>query len=447
MLKDFIKQYLQFIILVLSWVVVGAFAGPAIFVYAPLTFLLLKRKDMYVEIFIGFMIILVFSDSRLLFLKFAVDIKNIIVPLLALFLLFDSAEFKPYNRLILRFVPFFLVASFCIFYSDDPFISIQKTLSYFLLILIVGNYTPILIKKKGKEWLRAFVYILSLILILGFVLRVLSPIMVTLDGRYMGLLGNPNGLALFSVLFFMFWELLLDLYPSLFSRGEKRMVYLLVIVSIFYSGSRNSIFALLLFYLFKRAYRYSPFIGFIVFLFVIIMYELVFSNLPYIISSIGMQDYFRVETLETGSGRLIAWNFAWENIQKNFFIGKGFAYTEILFKKNYSVLSVMGHQGNAHNSFLTIWLDTGLIGAVLFYVALIMSFIQGAKRSLLSIPIMYSIFFLSTFESWMAASLNPFTIFLFLILTILCSDLYDEEKENMELNEAQDINSIFEKKN
>ena len=47
--------------------------------------------------------------------------------------------------------------------------------------------------------------------------------------------------------------------------------------------------------------------------------------------------------------------------------------TELLYKENYQLLSRLGHQGNAHNSFLTIWYDTGIIGLLGFITGLLLS--------------------------------------------------------------------------
>ena len=123
--------------------------------------------------------------------------------------------------------------------------------------------------------------------------------------------------------------------------------------------------SVLCFLLFTRLYRLSPYFGFIILIIITISYQLVFQNFESIIRYLGLGEFFRIETLETGSGRNVAWAFAWQNIQDNFFLGKGFAYDEALFSKYEQELSVLGHQGNVHNSYLTLWLNTGVIGLFL----------------------------------------------------------------------------------
>jgi hypothetical protein len=49
-----------------------------------------------------------------------------------------------------------------------------------------------------------------------------------------------------------------------------------------------------------------------------ILYQGINENLPLIINSLGLGEYMRVEHLNDGSGRLIAWTYGWREIQNNF---------------------------------------------------------------------------------------------------------------------------------
>jgi len=158
-----------------------------------------------------------------------------------------------------------------------------------------------------------------------------------------------------------------------------------------------------------------------IFGFILIGYEVLFQNFELIVKSLGLDDYFRIKTLETGSGRNIAWTFAWEKIQENFFFGKGFAYDELLYSSHYEELSIKGHQGNAHNSFLTIWINTGVFGLFFFIRAILATFFVAAKNSRYAFPILFAVAFSANFESWLAASLNPFTFLFLMMMTILIS--------------------------
>ena len=163
---------------------------------------------------------------------------------------------------------------------------------------------------------------------------------------------------------------------------------------------------------------------------IIFLYDQIFELIIRAIEILGLDNYFRKDTLLEGSGRVIAWSFAWQEIQSSsssFTFGKGFNYTETLFKDNFHLLSRRGHLGNAHQSFLTFWLDTGLIGVVLYFVGLIVTFIKAGKNSVLAWPIFYALIFSVSFESWLTASLNPFTIILIMILTVMIYKVPNEE--------------------
>jgi hypothetical protein len=188
------------------------------------------------------------------------------------------------------------------------------------------------------------------------------------------------------------------------------------------TSSRNAVFAVLMYYLCQRFFSRSTFLGFILFLVMLLLAEIVSNNLTAIISSLGLADYFRINTLQDGSGRYIAWAFAWKQIQENFFIGKGFAYNEYYMRQYYDLLSKLGHQGGIHNSFLTFWMDQGLIGLLIYLRSYILMFISAAKRNKYAFPIMFAISFTAIFESWLVGSLSAYAFLVLVIFSIITSD-------------------------
>jgi len=274
------------------------------------------------------------------------------------------------------------------------------------------------------------VYMCAGILLLGFVFKFLSPDIVTREDRYEGLFGNPNGLGIFCLLFFLLFTVVIDFFPELFSKREKMFIYGYIVLSVLLSGSRGSLFALIIYVVFVFLYKRSAILGTIVAIVFATTYSYISANLVGIINTIGLQNYLRINTLEEASGRFVAWKFTWDHIQENFWIGRGFEYTSYLFSipKNVAYLQALGHLGNVHNSYLTLWLDTGLVGLICYVFAFMASFIKGIKKTALALPIMYAVIFSSFFESWLTASLNPFTIILFIILSIITNDAIIKEK-------------------
>ena len=415
---DYVKSNLSFIAILIVWLLVGVYAAPLSYGLIPLTVLVFKRRDYYAEIIIGFFFILMISDSRVKSFAFAVDVKNIYILLLAAFVLFDSKNFKPFQNFYQKYIPFFLVALFCLVYSPYAGTSFSKLLSYFLIILVVPNFVHKAYSVKGVQFFRELIFFGSTMLLIGLVLKYIAHDVAYLSGRFRGTLGNPNGLGIFLLMFFLLFSVISEYFKNLFTVNEKRIIYFLIFSSLILSASRSALTAILIFAIFRYLYNISPFVGFIIFIIFLFGYQLITSNIVPILMALGLQDYFRLDTLKEGSGRLIAWTFAWEQIQYNFFLGRGFGYTEWIFGQYYEILSRNGHQGHAHNTFLTFWLDTGLVGLVFYVQAFILQFVQAAKRSRSAIPAMYAVLFSVFFESWLTASLNPYTIQLIIILTV-----------------------------
>lgn len=313
--------------------------------------------------------------------------------------------------------------------------SLQKTISFILSFMVLPNFFTKLYREHGEQFFRRFVFFVITTLLIGFVLKYIAPDFSYLEnGRFRGVLGSPNGLGIYSVLTFIFFYVLNDFFPSLFSKYEKYIIFGAILISIYWSGSRNSVIAVLIFYFFQRFYNLSPFFGLIMFLLALFLTELITNNLTFIIMSLDLGDFFRINTLEEGSGRYIAWDFAWKQIQHNFLIGKGFAYNEYFMRQNYGLLSKLGHQGGIHNSFLTFWMDQGLIGLIIYLRSFILMFIKAAQKTRFAFPAMFAIFFTAYFESWLVASLSAFAFLAMFIFTIFTSEEI-QSQDSSKLNE------------
>lgn len=412
------------ITIIFIWLLAGL-GGPVIYGVIPITMFLMKRKNMYQELLLGFFFILIMSDSRQHGLAWADTAKNEYIVLLAVFLFFDRKSFAPFNYFYQKFIPFFIIAFICLFFAPNEilFTAFEKTLSYLLLLIVVPNYVVRSHNDHGERFYQNLIYFTGTILFAGFIIKFVHNEQAYMEGRYRGLLGNPNGLGVFTLMVFLTFSIVQDLYPKLFSSREKAVMYILIFLSLLMSNSRNSLFAVLIYFFFSYFYKISPFLGFIFFVVFIAVDQYLSTHLAQIVEALGLSDYLRVDTLENASGRFIAWDFARDQIKHNIWIGRGFEYTDYLFQENAEWLSNLGHQGNAHNSYLTLWLNTGFFGLAAYGWAFLSSFIQAAKKSKLVIPIMYAVIFSTIFESWLTASLNPFTIQIFIILSILTTDV------------------------
>lgn len=441
-LTNYIKQNLQFLSIILIWVISGIVAGNAAIAIVGVTVLLMKRSGMKKELLFGFFIMLILSDSRNPNLEFAKNAKNIYLVLLWLFYIFDTKNFRNFPGVIKYFIPFFVIAFLCLIYSPVPLSGLQKTISYLFVMGIVPIYVFTMFIEEKEKSLKDLIMFGALLLLVGLILKLLSPGVVHLNGRFTGVLGNPNGLGVFCLLFFMLFTVVKRFFNEQFSKAENTYIHGVIFLSLILSGSRSAVLGVIIFLVFSYFYKMSPFLGFLLFLMFLFGYQFITENFVPIVLYLGLEEFFRIETLEDGSGRVIAWKFAWEHIDKNVFLGQGFSFTEYLYKKNYSMLSRLGHQGNAHNSFLTIWLDTGLIGLICFAFGFLASFIKAARYTPLAIPVMYAVIFSANFESWLIGSLNPITIQVWLILSILLIVPGYRDEQVAETEEPLDVHRI-----
>lgn len=410
-------------LLILTWAAVGVFfSGIPAVIYSIATFLLVLRTRDLTNILLVTLAMLVLSDSRSSVFEFASTAKIGVVILLLMFIIvnFSILEVKR-NDVFRFFLPYLLFSLLATIWATDTFTAFQKSFSYgtvfFLIPLIYLNG-----RKENRLIGVELIYFMAGILAVGLILFLVYPSFATLVGRYRGLLGNPNGLGIFlTVLFAVFYPTMKRHQETLGAKGFLWTFYLILLVSVVLTGSRTALIAISLFFLFDRLRYLSNAFTLAVFITLIMSYEYLLLQLPSIIYYFGLEEYFRLDTLEEGSGRFVAWNFAWLRAQEVFFVGGGYGHTEYVFKLFQDELSRLGHQGNAHNSYLTIWLDTGLIGIVLFGIGLIRSILKAIQNSPYTLPIMYAVLFSTFFESWLSASLNPFTSLFIISLTILSS--------------------------
>ncbi|MFT5228537.1 MAG: O-antigen ligase [Gammaproteobacteria bacterium] len=432
---DYIRNNTQVLLTLIVWTICGMFFWQSLLLLIPMTIVLFLKQDMYIEIFIGFWFILILSDSFLPALKFAKNMKVIYMLLLALMVFTRRHDLiKGKNPILTMFLPFFLLAFISILKSPEPIISFQKTLSYFLLFLIIPILVNYFIKLNEREFYRKIVFFGTFLLLVGLLFKYTGADWVYLAGRFRGLLGNPNGLGLFSALIFIIFQVVAFLRPDCFNKNEKITIIAIILFNVILCQSRTALFMIFIYLLFSRLYRISPLIGFVVLVVSLAAYQTIFSFLPEIIAALELEEFMRIETLESGSGRYIAWEFAWKNIKEHFFFGNGFSYTEYIFKENYYILSRLGHEGNAHNSYLTIWLDTGLTGLVTFVTPLVVLILSASKKTSVAMPFFFAVMFSTYFESWLTASLNPFTIVFLVVLSIITSSERSTETDLSPIN-------------
>ncbi len=426
-MTDYIKHNWQFIILVILWVVSGIYGGPSYYALIPASLLWLRFQNRTSEILFGLLVITVLSDHWEEHLQWASKIKDIYLLIMTGFLFLNSQAFSYRNMVVTAFIPYLIWIFVPLFRSPDTFTAFQKTVSCVLLYSITPIWIMKVLIEEKEHFLKGLAITMSGLLVYGLFMAFVWPETAFLAGRLRGVTGNPNSLGLICTLYFALVTMVKSHYPSLFKKQEILIIYALIIISVILSGSRNTIFAILIFYMFSRFFKVSYLLGFSALVIVAVVYQMLISNLPTIISLLGLEQYMRVENLESGSSRLIAWQFVWQWLKYDYLLGHGVGYEPYFFKNYAPEFLIYYRIGNAHNSWLALWLNTGIIGLVLYAAGLLYRFLSLANRSVYIIPLLYSILFSATFESWLAGVLSPYLLLMLMIITVV-AQLQPEEQ-------------------
>ncbi len=429
---DFLKQNAQLVIMILVWAFCGLINTNLAIAVVTVCVLLMKQKGFYKELILGFLFILVMSDNRQPSAYYAANVKNIYVVLLALFYFFDRKNFSFKNTYFIPFIFFFVAGAVSL--TQAPAVnmsnSFQKTLSYILLLMVMPAYFIKSLNMYKESFLKDIFYFYSYILLVGILFIAVFPGSVFLVGRFSGLYGNPNGIGIACTLFFLLIMMIRIKFPNLLSKNDLRMAYSLIAISVLLAVSRNTMMSILIYLLFARFYRMSFLAGFTILIVVAIAYQIVESNLVEIVKGLGLGDYLRADNIKDGSGRGLAWAVAWKTIQQQYMIGKGFAFDEWFFYENRHWLSARGHQGGVHNSWLALWLNTGIIGLICYAIGFFRTFIKAISKTRTAFAIMFAVIFSATFEAWLMGSLNPFHIMFILLMTIIFYDQFNPQEES-----------------
>ena len=418
----FLRQEIQLFVLILFWVLASAFVPVLVYGLLPLSILIFRHREHFPEILFGFIMVLVLSDAHkdIHALNAFKNAKNVYIVFMSLLFLNDSGRYLPLAKVFTLFLPFSIYSIFPLVFSPSLIISVQKTLSYSLLILVVPNYVLYSFRTQGWPFMRNLMLFLMSVLIIGLYFRLGPDGFV--NGRFRGIFGNPNGLGLYCYLTAILFAVMNSINPKLFRYWEKWIIYGALLYFLISSGSRASLIALGIMFIFQRFFSGSVFVGFMALLLFIGLFEYMYSNLEGIVAFLGAEEYFRFDTLESGSGRYFAWAFAWEQLQAYIVFGGGFGTDENVMRGFYEYLESMGHQGGVHNSYLSLWFDVGIVGLVIYMRSLFLVFIKASRFAPMSMAVLFSVLFSVTYESWLVGSLNPFTILFVISMTLLSEE-------------------------
>lgn len=395
--------------------------------------ILFTQRRRYDLIIVTFIVILIFSDNlnpsfdffknmRILILLYAVLLS---VPVLMQYE-------KGFDRRILYFFPFFIVgfiASY--FYSPDLSASIIRDISYFLLVIAMFTFFRFAYRQLPESLSENLLVILMIAYGVSF-MGIFPPLNSSffVGSRLSGLMGNPNGLALLSVMSYPMVDYLESTNKTISGKAIK-LLKILIVACIFFTGSRNGLISIFI-YIVLRTLFTSGMVAKIFSVLAIVVALMVLMNLQTILQSVPeLQDYTRSKTIEDASGRVQVWAVAMDEIQRNPWIGNGNYYYNIYFDEYARMYGLVARQWfGVWNSYLAFLLDSGFIGLVA-YAIFLFGLIKYSRSWQRSIPFLGAALFSAIFETWLVASLNAFTPMFLLYFVI--SQKNEEENENTDI--------------
>ena len=285
---------------------------------------------------------------------------------------------------------------------------------------IYGTISFHLSEAERTDRFRMFAVLVPAIFLSMVVFGRLLPGQAQLVGRFRGWFGNPNEMS-------HWWLAATAVLAALTLRMQRRDLLVVLGLATLYlylrSGSRAPLGgASIIFAGAWLASRQTPrwlrlfaFLGAGALLFVLplLSVEQLSTFLP--------ESVVRSETLEDGGGRLVAWRFGWEQLQERFWWGGGAGFEEFIYYKYQEILSMLGHQGLSHNSYLAFALNFGVIGGAGLVLSLWykLGLLRSQHVFLLALPFLVTTFF----EGVLTSPLNATTPIWFVGASLVAQEL------------------------
>lgn len=396
----------------------GIFGG---YISASILFVLtfiLKKKNITEFLLVMTLITFLLADNFKGPLSFFQNLRFVIVMVNLIYLLKHNLLKNNYGNYMFPFAILALIIS--IFFSPVGIQSYLRAIAFWLIPLIIFRLISISYKNNAQRTSELLVLIFTLYLGINLLLYFFPIIDVFLKGRFKGLAGNPNGLGLIMMFIYGLFELIQRRNETSLSVLLFLMLKITCLFIIVLTGSRNALISVLIFtifyrFLFNKRLFFISLLGLSFFYYVISL-----SSFQQLIISFGLSDQLRLDSFADASGRTEVWVVAWDEIKNSLWFGNGILYDDY-FIKNYAENYFGGFQarewGGIWNSYLSLLLDVGLVGTLVYLTFWIRIF----KRSkFLKISVAFTVMcFLSVItESWMAASMNPFTPMMFMFWAI-----------------------------
>ena len=296
--------------------------------------------------------------------------------------------------------------------------------SMWVTMMILGTYVVDTSTQKHRT---------QMILTIGWAVLLASAILTLvarestfLGGRWRGVFGNPNEISHWWLFVF-----LLGLVDAAKRRKSIRKWLVGGTLLVLVTGTRGAFVAMCVgafgvyLYLANRATRLQG-VFFAATLGALLIYGGTIFNA--IVSALP-ENLSRLDSIQTGGGRFLAWSFAWEEIMLEPWFGQGGGYEERFFYANSDYFSFHNHQGLSHNSWLAFAMNYGIPAAMVLIVGLLAS-LRVAQNQFGRI-ILPAMLISLTIEGWLTAPMSASSPMLFFVGGLVASfrEASDDECE------------------
>ena len=374
------------------------------------------------EALIVLLIVLLLADSRQDVMQPAKAMRMPAVMVLGAYSLGMAAQVGVAPT-IRWFLPFIAVALLAAPRGGQTTLALSKTISYFLIIVIILQFGTRLIRDRCWDVARAVERFIAFAFGSGLLLIAFLPgVAFFVTGRFRGIMGNPDGIGVLATLVLPFQLAMLDHETGERKRAVKWAIAFTVASAIL-SGSRGALVGMLLVPLTRWVVRgkWPLKVAAGVLTLGLLLGGVKAINSADQLALTGAGTAIRAETLASGGGRFFAWRYAMEYISTAPLIGRGFAFEELVFSDDYRDVIFTdrgGHQGGIHNGYLGLALNTGYLGLVsylLFFTVLV----RGTRQWTAVAPLVVAGAWSSVVEGWIMASLNAYTLLFYIELLII----------------------------
>ena len=197
---NIIRKDYRFVLLFFLWGVSSFFPLMPYLVVGGSLFYFLKKRD-FDAIILGMLLLFIFSDNRSYSFSYARSFKIAYLIIVFMFVFVSYGREYLLHSFFRSFLPFFALCGVALILSPIFFVSLQKTLSYMILIWTVPVLIQESIRQDQARLVIRLVIFFFCFLSLSLIVYVFNKNLVAIIGnRYHSFLGNPNGLGIYSTL-------------------------------------------------------------------------------------------------------------------------------------------------------------------------------------------------------------------------------------------------------